>query len=57
MSSTAVARAQLEWLTLEDINTGEQTRKQARGLFLLLGAEPRCDWLPPSWPATRTASC
>ncbi len=39
--------AQLEWLTLEDINTGEQSRKDARGLFLLLGAEPRCDWLPP----------
>ncbi len=37
---------QLEWLTLEDTNTGERTRKQARGLFLLLGAEPRCDWLP-----------
>jgi thioredoxin reductase (NADPH) len=36
----------LEWLTLEDLNTGEQTRKEARGLFLLLGAEPRCDWLP-----------
>ena len=36
----------LEWLSLEDINTGEQTRKEARGLFLLLGAEPRCDWLP-----------
>ncbi|WP_028650510.1 FAD-dependent oxidoreductase [Nocardioides halotolerans] len=37
----------LEWLTLEDLNTGERTRKIARGLFLLLGAEPRCDWLPP----------
>jgi thioredoxin reductase (NADPH) len=37
----------LEWLTLEDINSGERTRKEARGLFLLLGAEPRCDWLPP----------
>jgi thioredoxin reductase (NADPH) len=37
---------QLEWLTLEDTNTGERSRKQARGLFLLLGAEPRCDWLP-----------
>jgi thioredoxin reductase (NADPH) len=36
----------LEWLTLEDINTGARTRKEARGLFLLLGAEPRCDWLP-----------
>jgi thioredoxin reductase (NADPH) len=38
---------QLEWLTLEDINTGERTRRRARGLFLLLGAEPRCDWIPP----------
>jgi thioredoxin reductase (NADPH) len=37
---------QLEWLCLEDINTGERTTKQAAGLFLLLGAEPRCDWLP-----------
>jgi thioredoxin reductase (NADPH) len=36
----------LEWLTLEDINTKQRTRKEARGLFLLLGAEPRCDWLP-----------
>jgi thioredoxin reductase (NADPH) len=39
--------AQLEWLCLEDTTTGERTTKQARGLFLLLGAEPRCDWLPP----------
>lgn len=38
---------QLEWLCLEDITTGKRTTKQARGLFLLLGAEPRCDWLPP----------
>jgi thioredoxin reductase (NADPH) len=22
-------------------------RQNAEGLFLLLGAEPRCDWLPP----------
>lgn len=36
----------LEWLCLEDVATGERTTKQARGLFLLLGAEPRCDWLP-----------
>jgi thioredoxin reductase (NADPH) len=38
--------AQLEWLCLENTDTGERTTKQARGLFLLLGAEPRCDWLP-----------
>jgi thioredoxin reductase (NADPH) len=37
----------LEWLCLEDTNTGERTTKQVQGLFLLLGAEPRCDWLPP----------
>lgn len=36
----------LEWLELEDVNTGQRTRQEARGLFLLLGAEPRCDWLP-----------
>ena len=38
---------QLEWVRLEDTNSGARTTKQARGLFLLLGAEPRCDWLPP----------
>jgi thioredoxin reductase (NADPH) len=38
--------AQLEWLCLEDTTTGERTTKEAQGLFLLLGAEPRCDWLP-----------
>ena len=37
----------LEWLCLEDTHTGARTTKQARGLFLLLGAEPRCEWLPP----------
>ena len=31
---------------LEDTATGERTRRGAAGLFLLLGAEPRCDWLP-----------
>lgn len=36
----------LEWLSLEDVRTGEQERVSAYGLFLLLGAEPRCDWLP-----------
>ena len=37
--------AQLEWLVLRDTRTGEETRRGARGLFLLLGAEPNCDWL------------
>lgn len=38
---------QLEWLCLEDVHTGERATTPAAGLFLLLGAEPRCDWLPP----------
>ena len=36
----------LEWLSLEDVSTGERERVPAYGLFLLLGAEPRCDWVP-----------
>src|SRR3712207_1970316 len=38
----------LEWLTLEDTRTGERRRREAQGLFLLLGAAPHCDWLPSS---------
>jgi thioredoxin reductase (NADPH) len=47
--------AQLEWLCLEDTNSGERTTKEARGLFLLLGAEPRCDWLPPELARDRNS--
>ncbi len=36
----------LEWLALEDTRTGERTRIEAGGLFLLLGAAPHCEWLP-----------
>jgi thioredoxin reductase (NADPH) len=36
----------LEWLCLEDVRNGERERVPAYGLFLLLGADPRCDWLP-----------
>jgi thioredoxin reductase (NADPH) len=36
----------LEWLDVRDTTTGEITRRNAEGLFLLLGAEPHCDWLP-----------
>ncbi len=38
--------AALEWVEIEDVETDERERKDVRGLFLLLGAEPRCDWLP-----------
>ncbi|NHA68402.1 FAD-dependent oxidoreductase [Phycicoccus flavus] len=37
---------QLEWLVLESTETGERRRVPAHGLFLLLGAEPHCHWLP-----------
>jgi thioredoxin reductase (NADPH) len=37
----------LEWLTIRNTETGEEKQHDAYGLFLLLGAEPTCDWLPP----------
>jgi len=36
----------LEWLDVRDINTDEVVRRSVGGLFLLLGADPSCDWLP-----------
>jgi thioredoxin reductase (NADPH) len=36
----------LEWIEVEDTTTGERTRREAGGLFLLLGAVAHCDWLP-----------
>ena len=39
--------ARLEWIDLRDTNTGQVTRRPCEGLFLLLGADPRCGWLPP----------
>lgn len=43
----AGGEGRLAWVDLRDLETGEVTRREAGGLFLLLGAEPRCDWLPP----------
>ncbi|WP_189669496.1 FAD-dependent oxidoreductase [Promicromonospora soli] len=36
----------LQWLRLEDLDTGEAGKTLADGLFCLLGAEPDCSWLP-----------
>jgi thioredoxin reductase (NADPH) len=36
----------LEWIELLDTTTGDRHRREVGGLFLLLGAEPHCDWLP-----------
>jgi thioredoxin reductase (NADPH) len=39
---------QLEWLDLCERATGRVERVPAAGLFLLLGAQPTCGWLPSS---------
>ncbi|WGX97955.1 FAD-dependent oxidoreductase [Nocardioides sp. L-11A] len=38
---------QLGWLQLCDVRTRVEERVAAGGLFLLIGAAPHCDWLPP----------
>ncbi len=42
----AGGEGRLEWLNVRDTTSGGTTRRDAQGLFLLLGAEPFCDWLP-----------
>lgn len=37
----------LEWVVLRDSATIAQTKHDCGWLFLVLGAEPRCSWLPP----------
>jgi thioredoxin reductase (NADPH) len=37
----------LEWLDLEDRTTGAVERVAAAALFVLIGADPCTDWLPP----------
>ncbi|WP_353953096.1 FAD-dependent oxidoreductase [Knoellia sp. S7-12] len=36
----------LEWLTLRDVDSEADERVDAAGLYLLLGAQPTCHWLP-----------
>jgi thioredoxin reductase (NADPH) len=38
----------LEWLDLKDRMTGAIERTAAAALFVLIGADPRTDWLPPT---------
>lgn len=42
----AGGEAILEWVDVEDLITGDVHRREVRGLFLLLGAEPHSEWLP-----------
>jgi thioredoxin reductase (NADPH) len=37
--------ARLEGLTLEDVETGRRERVPAAAIFVLIGAEPRTEWL------------
>lgn len=39
---------QLEWIAVHDAGTGQTVRREAGGLFLLLGAQAECGWLPES---------
>jgi len=38
--------ARLEWIELCDVNTEATSRRTCDGLFMLIGADPRCGWLP-----------
>ncbi|HEX5043881.1 MAG TPA: FAD-dependent oxidoreductase [Candidatus Polarisedimenticolaceae bacterium] len=38
----------LEWLTVRDRNTGEVDRLEATALFILIGGEPKTEWLEGS---------
>lgn len=38
----------LEYVTVEDLDSGVQEYRQVGGLFLLLGAEAGAEWLPPA---------
>ena len=38
----------LERIAVRDVDTGEQEVLEAAGLFVLIGSQPRTDWLPPA---------
>ena len=37
----------LESLVVRDLGSGEEARRETGGLFVMIGADPRTDWLPP----------
>ncbi len=39
-------KGRLEWIEIHDLDEGDRIRFDAAGLFLFLGAEPHCDWIP-----------
>src|SRR5215203_1130439 len=38
---------QLEWITLRDRKSGQEKHLPLASLFVMIGARPRTDWLPP----------
>jgi thioredoxin reductase (NADPH) len=50
LPSTAVVDGggdgRLEWISIQHLTEGDTLRYDAGGLFLFLGAEPHCDWIP-----------
>jgi thioredoxin reductase (NADPH) len=38
----------LEWVTVRDISTGVEDTLHVDGLFVMIGAQPRTEWLPES---------
>jgi thioredoxin reductase (NADPH) len=45
--ANAGGEGRLEWLELRDREAGTTERVEARGLFILIGARPRTEWLGP----------
>ena len=39
--------ARLEWIEIKDLKTGERRREKVQSIFVLIGAEPATQWLPP----------
>ncbi len=43
----AGGEGRLEWVTLRGRGTGSEERMQSDAVFVMIGAQPRTDWLPP----------
>lgn len=43
----AGGQGRLEWVTLRHRDSGAEERLDSDALFLMIGAQPRTDWLPP----------
>ncbi|WP_085528759.1 FAD-dependent oxidoreductase [Kocuria massiliensis] len=46
VSDGGAVDGQLAWLELTDVRTEVGERVASQGLFLLLGADPHCEWIP-----------